>query len=105
MSEHDFYDWLESQKGNDFVQIRTNGLDVAADAELIAAGFREEKPNISRAESSDFAKRVKQFLVLLEWHARPDAVLEKDWKAYIPICKDLVDKGQMKKEVLELFEE
>tara|TARA_Y100000739_G_C20268724_1_gene311157 strand:+ start:107 stop:427 length:321 start_codon:yes stop_codon:yes gene_type:complete len=105
MSEHDFSAWLKSQKGEDFVQIRTNGLDITADAELIVAGYREEKPGVSKEQSADFIKRVKQFLVFIEWHGRPDNVLEEDWKEYLPICRDLVEKGQMKSEVLELFSE
>tara|TARA_B100001142_G_C13776475_1_gene439306 strand:- start:104 stop:421 length:318 start_codon:yes stop_codon:yes gene_type:complete len=103
MSEHNFHAWLESQKGKDFVQIRTNGLDISADAELIVAGHRKEKIGVSKEQSADFVKRVKQFLVFIEWHGRPDEVSEEDWKEYLPICKDLVEKGQMESKVLELF--
>jgi hypothetical protein len=101
--EHNFIYWLESQKGNDFEQIRTNGLDVASDAELIVSGYREEKDGVSKEQSSEFAKQVKQFLVFIEWHARPDGVLNENWTAYFPICQELVEKGQMRKEALQLF--
>ena len=104
MSEHDFFAWLQSQKGLDFVQIRENGLEAAADAELVAAGYRAEVPGVSKEKSADFAKRVKQFLVFIEWNAKPDGVSDEDWHAYLQICQDLVNKKQMKKETLELFE-
>jgi hypothetical protein len=103
--EHDFSVWLESQQGNDFEQIRTNGLDAAADAELIVSGYRQEKSGVSKVQSSKFSKQVKQFLVFIEWHVRPESVLDEDWYAYFPICQILVEKGHMRKEILQLFED
>ncbi|NQV83264.1 MAG: hypothetical protein HQ494_05535 [Rhodospirillales bacterium] len=105
MSGYDFHGWLESQITFDCSQIVDNGLQVAANYELIAKGYKPVEPGISKSESLEYAERVKQFLVFLQYCVKPNGVTDEDWQAYRPICQVLVDRQQMKNEALDLFKE
>ena len=58
-------------------------MEAAANAELFWNGLRKEEPDISKEESAEFAKRVKQFLVFIEWNIILDEVTDADWKSWL----------------------
>jgi len=103
MPEYDFSAWLQNQIGRDFEQIRSDGLSMAAELELVANGFTAKKPGLSRKECTDLAERIKRVLVFIEYNVKPDSVSGEDWQAYRPLCEALVNKQQMKPESLSLF--
>ncbi|MBC8337104.1 MAG: hypothetical protein ISR51_01465 [Rhodospirillales bacterium] len=104
MSEYDFAAWLESQIGQDFEQIRDDGLSKAAVLELTAKGITAKIPGLTRNECADLAERIKRVLVFIEYNVKPNSVSAEDWEAYRPLCEALVNKQQMKPESLALFD-
>ena len=103
MSKYNFDTWLNSQKCLDLSEIMVNGFDVISDAELIANGFRKEEQGFSKEECEIFSIRVKTLMTLLKYKVKDVRVSESDWQLFKVFCKELVDKKQMDKEILDQF--
>ena len=103
MSDYNFESWFEQQTGLDKEQIRRNGLKVQADAELRLKGLRPKVDGVSNEDLATFSKRIKHLLMLLGWGVKAPDVSDSDWQSFLPLCRDLVGKGQMESSVLDLF--
>ena len=103
MSKYNFEAWLNSQSGLDLPEMIANGFGVAADAELIASGYRPEEEGISKEECAKFAIRVKTFMTLLKSGHKDVRTTEADWQSFRPLCEALVKKKQMDQAILAKF--
>lgn len=103
MSSYDFEAWFDTQAGLDCEQIRRNGLKVQADAELRIKGLRPEVPDVTTEQLAEFSRRIKHLLMLLGWDVKASDVSDEEWQRFLPLCKELVAKGQKEESVLALF--
>jgi len=62
------------------------------------------KGNIDDSSRREFRDQVKQFLFFMRTGVKPDRVTDTDWKKYLIVVEPLVEKGQLKPEVLTLFD-
>ncbi|NQW00202.1 MAG: hypothetical protein HQ483_10925 [Rhodospirillales bacterium] len=103
MFHYDFPTWLHDQLGLDLEQIKANGSQARADAELRRKGMRPSVEGVAPEKIADFADRVHQFMLLLGWGQKHKDVSDADWQSFRPIVEGLVSKNQMDRQVLSQF--
>ena len=60
-------------------------------------------PRAREQGSMEYAALLKEFLFFLHYRKRPGAVSSADFMLFKPVCENLVAKGELQPNVLELF--
>ena len=99
---YDFRAWLSLQIGKDHAEILKAGENAAYDAERRSFGVKDAVAKRERG-SIEFVGRVTKFLFFLRHGTKPGGVSDGDWHAYRAVVQSLVESGEMKPEVLDLW--
>jgi hypothetical protein len=97
MVKYDFRDWLKSLEGRSSAELFAEGIQACG------AAIRNLSSDGSSERTSDFARRVAEFLfwVKNKGTVKPESVPEDDWQAYAGIARSLVERGEFSHEVLK----
>ncbi len=91
-SEYDPIAWMQSQVGRDVGEIILEARHDIADADP----ERE-------AGAVDFAISLKRLVFFLESKMKPDGVTNSEWMVMRDIIQELVDKGRLNADTLDVF--
>ena len=103
MFHYDFPTWLKDQTGLDLAQVKANGSEVRADAELRRKRLRPPVEGVPPEKIADFADRVHRFMLLLGWQQKHKDVTADDWQSFKPFAEEFDRRNQMDTRVLTLF--
>jgi hypothetical protein len=99
---YDFRAWLALQIGKDYAEILKAGEHATYDAERRSFGVIDAQAKRERG-SIEFVGRITKFLFLLRHGTKPSGVTDGDWHAYRAVVQSLVESGEMKSKVLDLW--
>ena len=101
-SEFDPIAWMQSQVGRDVGEILLEARNAIADTDW---GTSKVKGAVAKQEAGavDFALSLKRLVFFLESKTKPSDVTNSEWMLMRDIIRDLVDKGQLNADTLDVF--
>lgn len=78
-------------------------LEMIKEAELKCKLLENTKNRDLITQNYDIAEKIKNFLFWLRTGEKPYSLDKKTFLLIKPICKNLIDKGQLKNEAIEIF--
>ena len=97
-SEYDPIAWMQSQVGRDVGEIILEARNAIADID-----WRTSKVAKQEADAVDFAISLKRLVFFLELKMKPSGVTNSEWMLMRDIIRELVDKGQLNADALDVF--
>jgi hypothetical protein len=99
---YDFGEFLRSLKDMGYQEIIQEAERQVRDIEAGLSGVRGV-PRQRRLVAGRYAHRLKEFLFFMRSGTRPGGADDVTFQMYRPICERLVERGECKPSVLELF--
>ena len=97
-------EFVDTVKGLSLARIMSDTereVDLAEYASFASKGSRDFK----RRGSVHYAETLKGLMFLLRYGRKPDGVSPVDFQLFRPIIDGLVNRGELKSEALQLFED
>ena len=101
-SEYDPIAWMQSQVGRDVGEIILEARHEIADTDWETSGV-EGAVAKREAGAVDFAISLKRLVFFLESKTKPSGVTNSEWMVMRDIIQELVDKGQLNADTLDVF--
>jgi len=99
---YDFGAFLRSIEEQDYEDILRSATREVARVEPSLSGVRGA-PERRRLGGFEYVDRLKKFLFFMRSGIRPGGLDDHEFGAYRQICERLVERGQFKPSVLDLF--
>ena len=103
--KYSFEKFLDTIKDEDLPKIQLLASKEAGRAERLSSSATRGIDNATKLRIGYYKKRVGEFAFFITHSIKPGGVDEEDFKLYLPICEILVEKGQLKPDVLKHFNE
>ena len=105
MKHYDFDAFLEEMARMDFPDILVAAERAGKAAEKSATGGHKGVVQARKMGALAYAHKIGAFLFFIRYGQRPSGVDDEEFKKYMVVVRPLVQKGQLRPSVLELFGE
>ncbi len=104
MYEYDFNDFLERMSKENHWDILKKAEQEGSNVERSSFGVKGCVDRRKRG-SVEYSRKIGEFLFFMRNGIRPSSISDMDFLKYKKVLENLVDKDQMKPEVLLIFDE
>lgn len=87
------------------LEIQVAASSEAEEAERLSSSSTRGIDKASKIRIGYYKKRVGEFAFFMRYGIKPGDINEEDFKLFRPICEILVERGDLKPDVLKHFEE